>query len=415
MNFKWLLVVLLAMVMVPAMGCSKRTKTGGEALRQGSGQAATSSAKTVGRYHCPMHPQIVSEKPGECPICGMDLVPIEEAAGQEGKSGVSGLAPVTLSTEARQRMGLKLGAIEKREMIRILRLPARIVPDETRQIRVTTKIEGYVEILHVSATGQVVKKGDPLLTIYSPALVAAQEEYRIALQSGMKPLIEAARQRLINWDLTADQIAAVEKTNRVERTLTLYAPVGGVVTEKTLLAGQKIMPGESLMVVTDCSVVWAEADVAEADLPLVRVGLPVELSFPNQPGQSFSGEVSFLPPGLNAETHTLKARVTVSNPDGTLKLGMYADAGLRLTLGERTVVPETAVMQTGTHSYVFRDDGAGKLTPIEIRIGVRSDGYYEVLSGVAAGDRVVTSANFLVDSESSIRAAMESPSGDKMR
>jgi multidrug efflux pump subunit AcrA (membrane-fusion protein) len=361
-----------------------------------------------------MHPQIVAEKPGECPICGMDLVPIEEAAGQEGKIGVAGLAPVTLSTEARQRMGLKLGAIEKRDMVRILRLPARIVPDETRQIRVTTKIEGFVEILYVSATGQVVKKGDPLMTIYSPALVAAQEEYRIALQSGMKPLIEAARQRLLNWDLTADQIAAVEKTNRVERTLTLYAPVGGVVTEKTLLAGQKIMPGESLMVLTDCSVVWAEADVAESDLPLVRVGLPVELSFPNQPGKSFSGEVSFLPPGLNAETHTLKARVTVPNPDGLLKLGMYADAGLRLTLGERTVVPETAVMQTGTHSYVFRDDGAGKLTPIEIRIGVRSDGYYEVLSGVAAGDRVVISANFLVDSESSIRAAIESPSGDKM-
>jgi len=399
---RWLVVIMLVWVMFPASGCSKKA----------TGQSVP--VKTApSRYHCPMHPQIVADKPGECPICGMALVQIEETTGGSGKTAIPGLASVTIPADVRQRIGLTVGRVEKRVMTRILRVPARLVADETRQVRVTTKIEGFVETLSVSVTGQAVKKGDPLLTIYSPPLIAAEEEYGIALQSGMKPLMDAARRRLQSWDLTDTQIAALEHSNTVEWALTVYSPASGVVTEKTLLAGQKIMPGESLMVVTDCSVVWAEIDLSEADLPLVRVGMPVELNFPYWPEESFSGTVSFLPPGLNPETHTLKARLSVPNPGGVLKFGMYAEARLKIPLGERTVVPESAVMQTGTHCYVFRDDGDGKLTPVEIRVGWRNEGYYEVMDGVAVGDRVVTSANFLVDSESSIRAVIESHGGGK--
>ena len=425
-GLRWVCAMMLALAMMPAAGCSNKAAT----------QDVPAKA-SQSRYHCPMHPQIVSDKPGECPICGMALVRAENKAESNSRRlgetprptgiqeippgrakpqaeptlfqqiAVDGLAQVIITPETRQRMGLTVGTVEKRMMTRTLRVPARIVADETRQTRVVTKIEGYVETLFVSATGQAVKKGDPLFTLYSPQWISAQEEFRVALQSGMASLVESARQRLRSWDIPEPQIAAIEKTDGVERTLTLQSPAGGMVTEKSLLAGQKIMPGESLMVITDCSVVWAEADIHESDLPLVRVGLPVTLSFPYWPGKSFAGAVSFLPPGLNPEMHTLKARLSVPNPDGLLKLGMYADADLVLSLGERTAIPESAVMQTGTHSYVFRDDGNGKLTPVTVRLGTRADGFYEVLSGLAAGDRVVASANFLVDSESSIRAAIE--------
>ncbi len=393
------LVVLLVLgVMMPGPGCARKEPV------QGSAGKAVPAA----RFHCPMHPQIVLDKPGECPICGMALEPIAETAPEvKGEAGIEGLAPVVLSPDLRQRMGLTMGRVEKRSMKRVLRLPTRIEADETRQVRVTFKLEGFVETLFVSATGQSVKKGDPLLTLYSPPLVAAAEEFRIAEQSGMPSLIEAARRRLMAWDVEVDRVAGLTATNPASRVITLFAPASGTVTEKTLLAGQRITSGEPLMVITDCTVVWALADVSESDVPLMRIGVPVELSFPNWPGKVFHGEVVFLPPSLDPVTRTLRARIVVPNPDLLLRLGMYAEARVLFPAGERVAIPAAAVMQTGSRNYAFRDDGEGRLSPVEISIGLKDDGYYEVLAGLAAGDRVVTSANFLLDSESSIRAANE--------
>jgi Cu(I)/Ag(I) efflux system membrane fusion protein len=310
-------------------------------------------------------------------------------------------------------MGLTLGTVEKRVLTRDVRTSARIVADETRISMVTTKVEGWVEKLFVSVTGQSVRKGDPLLAIYSPQLVSAQQEYLSLLPAAgdvsesAKPLIASARQRLQLWDVSEEQITKLEKTRQVEKTLTLYAPAGGFVTEKNVLAGQKIMPGDSLMVVTDLSVVWGDADIYESDLPYVQMGMPMDLALPYWPGKAFSGKVSFLSPSLNRETRTLKIRLEIPNPESLLKLEMYADARLNYSLGEKPAVPETAVMRTGERDYAFRDSGDGKLIPSEVKLGVRANGYYEVLSGLNAGDRVVTSANFLVDSESSMRAALE--------
>ncbi|MEI8138775.1 MAG: efflux RND transporter periplasmic adaptor subunit [bacterium] len=377
-------------------------------------------AKAV-KYICPMHPTVVSDRPGECPICGMDLVQAEQAstASESGPPAgqVPGLVAIAITPEARQRMGLALETIGVRPLVRTLRTSARIVTDETRQARVTTKVEGWVESLAVGFIGQVVRKGDPLLTIYSPDLLSAQEEFLIAVKAkamatngGGDALLAAARRRLQLWDITEEQIALLEKRGEPVKAMTLTAPTSGRVTEKNVLAGQKIMPGESLLVVSDFSTVWGEADVYESDLPFVHEGMPLEISLPFWQGKIFNGTISFVAPTLDPVSRTVKARLVIPNPELLLKPEMYAEARLSYSLGERLAIPEAAVMRTGEHSYTFREGADGALHPVEVGLGARVEGFYEVLSGLKVGDRVVTAANFLVDSESSMRAALESVS-----
>ena len=229
--------------------------------------------------------------------------------------------------------------------------------------------------------------------------------------SGGRTLLASARRRLQLWDISDDQIDRLEKTGQVENTLTLYAPANGAVIEKNVLAGQKIMLGDSLLVVADLTEVWADADIYQSDLPYVKMGMPVELTLPYWANNTFTGKVVFLSPTLDPETRTLKARMEIANHDLLLKPEMYANARLRYELGEKLAVPEAAVMRTGERSYAFKDGSDGKLIPVEVQLGTRSDGWYELISGLNEGDRVVTSANFLVDSESSMKAALEAIAG----
>jgi multidrug efflux pump subunit AcrA (membrane-fusion protein) len=322
-------------------------------------------------------------------------------------------------------MGLATSVVEKRNLTREVRTPARIVPDETRLYHVTAKLDGYIEELFVNATGQSVKRGQPLLTIYSPDLVASQQELLTALAAsrrlgrspypsiaeGGQDLVDAARRRLKLWDIRDSQIARIEATGQVERTLTLYAPSSGHVFEKRVVAGHKTVSGETLLTLADLSAVWAEADIYEPDLPFVKVGMPASMTVSLLSGRPFPGRIAFLNPFLDPRSRTLKARMEIPNPGLLLKPEMYGEVTLSFGLGERLAVPETAVLPKGKKNLVFVETVPGTFTPTEVTLGIRSAGSFEVLSGLDQGDVVVTSANFLVDSESSLRAALQAVAG----
>ena len=413
---------------------------------------ATAPAQAA-KYHCPMHPTVISDQPGDCPICGMKLVPMnqdaqasraeppkkkimyrstmtpgeisdkpgKDAMGMEmvpfevtegGESpGVAGLAAVSITPEVRQLMGLKVGTVEKRMLARDVRTSALIAADETRLHQVTVKTEGWIGQLFVSVTGQEVKKGDPLLTLYSPELMSTQEEYLIALKAkdtpGGEALLAATKRRLQLWDISDAQIHDLERTGSAQQYMTLYAPASGIVTDKQVVAGHQVMPGEALMTIANLSVVWGDADIYQSDLPYVQVGTPLELSLPYWPGQMFEGKVIFVSPTLDPESRSMRARLEIPNPNRLLKPGMYGDARLFYQRGEKLAIPASAVMFSGKGTYAFKDGGDGRLIPTAIKLGARSDDWYELLEGLQEGDRIVVSANFLVDSESSMKAAID--------
>ncbi len=369
-----------------------------------------------------MNPHEVNDNPGKDSM-GMDMVPFEVEIPTQ--SFPPGLAPVTISPAAWQRMGLTFGTVSRKPIWRETRTSARIALDETRLYHVTTKIEGWVDTLFVNVTGQYVHKGDALLTIYSPELVSSQQELLTALAmsqslgkspipsvaQGGQDLLTAARRRLRLWDMSEGQIAQVEQSGQVQKFITLYAPSSGYIFEKEIQPGHKAMPGEVLMEIADLSTVWGEADIYESDLPFVVVGMPIEIDLPYWPVKVFRGRISFLDPQLDPQTRTMRARMELANPGLALKPGMYADSHLKFDLGTKLVVSEDAVVRTGKRDIVFVRSADGNLIPAEVTVGIRSDGYFEVLAGLKEGDQVVTSANFLIDSESSLKAALLAVTG----
>ncbi len=332
------------------------------------------------------------------------------------------LAPVHLGEERERRIGVTYATVELRELTRTVRTVASVTYDETRMTKVSPRIHGWVERIHVDFLGTSVRRGDPLVELYSPDLVMAQEELLLArslldetagepgsrAHRNAQRLLESTRQRLDYWEISADQIGGLEETGRPRRTMVLRAPSSGVVVEKNAFAGAHVSTGSLLYTVADLSRVWLEGEVFEKDLSLVRVGQPAHVEMEAYPGEVSHGTVSYVYPTVSVASRTGRVRVELDNPDGRLKPGMYAEIHLDVP-GERevVVVPRTAVLSTGERDVVFVRGSGGVLEPREVTPGLPAGREIEILAGLEAGEVVVSSAGFLIDAEANLGAAMD--------
>ena len=348
---------------------------------------------------------------------GMDYVPVYEGEADDEPAAANA---IKISSDKVQKLGVRTEAAEMRTLDKRVRAAGRIEIDERRSFTIAPKFEGYVERLHVNVTGQPVAKGQPLFEVYSPELVSAQREYAIAAQgvealknagsealSGMQQLAESSLARLRNWDISEEQIRALSKSGAAKRTLTFRSPVSGIVTEKKAVQGMRFMPGEALYQVADLSSVWVLADVFEQDIGQVKNGTAVTVRINAYPDKHFEGRVSYVYPTLNAETRTVPVRVELANPGQLLKPGMFAQVDV--PLGARAAVlavPVSAVIDSGTRQIVLVARGEGRFEPREVKLGARSDSHVEITAGVKAGEDVVVAANFLIDAESNLKAAV---------
>ncbi len=332
---------------------------------------------------------------------------------------------VFVSPEKQQISGVRFGQVRVQNMEKVILTVGKLEFDEKKIATVSPKIGGWIEDLYVDYTGKMVRKGQPLLSIYSPDLVSAQEEFLLALKikkiytaqpsaewsSQGEALLESARKRLLLWDITPKQVENLEKTGEIKKNLVLHSPVDGFVMEKMVFKGMGIMPGTSLYKIGDLSSIWVIADVYEYELPFVQIGQKALITLAYYPGQSFEGTATYIYPSVDPKTRTAKVRFDLPNSEFRLKPEMWANVELKIPLGRKLVVPEDAVMDTGEMQMAFVDRGQGYFEPRHIQVGSKVKGYYEVLSGLRDGEKVVTSANFLIDSESRLSGAMGGMAG----
>jgi RND family efflux transporter MFP subunit len=369
-------------------------------------------------YRNPMGLADTSPTPKKDPM-GMDYTPVYE--GEDDDHGAPASAnQIRIGTEKVQKLGVRTEAAAKRLLGKTVRASGRIEPDERRIAAISPRFEGFVEQLHVNVTGQPVAKGQPLFEVYSPELVSAQREYLIAMQgiaamkdagveaqNSMQQLAQSSLARLRNWEFSAEQVNALVQTGQANRTITFRSPVTGVVTEKKALQGMRFMPGEMLYQVTDLSSVWVIADVFEQDIGLVRLGAKANVKIGAYPNQAFEGRITYVYPTLKAETRTVPVRVELANPRHLLKPAMFAQVELQVGAKAAVLaVPDSAVIDSGTRRIVLVQVAEGRFEPREVELGARAENYIEIIKGVRDGEQVVVAANFLIDAESNLKAAV---------
>ena len=383
--------------------------------RANNGQAA--GERKVLYWVDPMHPQYKSDKPGTAPDCGMDLVPVYADGEQASVNLPPGAFKIT--PEKQQLIGVQYSEAAYEEVSKTLRTVGRVSYDETRVEHAHTKVEGWIEDVFVDFTGKLVKEGEPLLSIYSPELLQTQQEFLIALRGrrelGQSPfkeasasadsLYEATRRRLELWDITDEQINELERTGKPVKAITLYSHSTGIVLTRNAYHKQRINLDTELYSIADLSSVWVVADVYEYEASEVSMGQSATITLPYTPGRGFKGKITFINPQIDPTTRTLKVRIDVANPKLELKPDMFANVELKIGYGRNVVVPQEAVMDSGSEKTVFVAVGDGYFQPRSVETGPAVNGRAIILRGLKAGEKVVTSANFLIDSESKLRSA----------
>lgn len=393
----------------------------------------------VNYYTCTMHPSVHSKTPGKCPICGMDLVPVYKNSATNAQTSSMEESQITNSgvstneaesqpgefnvpLERQQQIGVTYATVEKRPVQFSIRVAGTVAADKQRQWDYVARVDGYVQKLFVFSPGEVIEKNSPLLTIYSPDLLTTENEFLDLLRARDRAhtnndstlsestdnLVESAKERLRLWNLSDSQIIALEKTRKPVENLTLESPFRGVVQTLDASQGSKVMDGENLVSVADLSVVWVWAQFYQDELSLLKDGLAVTISAGSLPGQKFDGKISTIDPFINDELRAARVRIDVENPDFKLWPGDYVNVELKIDEGEQLAVPVNAVLPTGQHNIVFVDKGGGKLEPRFLQLGRQFGNFYVVQSGLSEGERIVDSANFLIDAESQIQGALKS-------
>lgn len=373
-------------------------------------------------WTCSMHPFIVKDKPGTCPICGMELIKKNEGAAggeqtAEQKQQADMLGHVSLSPTQRVMANVATVAAKQSVMYKEINAVGLVQFDQSRQAKVTAWIAGRIDQLHVNKVGDIVSKDKPVAEIYSPDLVATQQEYLLAVKSrdqlknspiasisqNGEGLVQSARQRLMLFGVKENQIAELEKAGKPNIRLPIYTPLSGVVIEKMMQQGQYVNTGEVLFNIADLSQVWVEVEVYENEFPNIHLGQQVEIRSQSFPGKAFSGKIAYIYPFLDPKTRTIKARVEMANPGLKLKPDMFVNAIIKVPLGSAIVVPVTALIDTGKRQVVWVETSAGMFEPRDVQVGQRTDEKVQILSGIKPGDKVAVSGSYLIDSESQLK------------
>jgi RND family efflux transporter MFP subunit len=436
MKLKILHTFLSLLIAVFAFSCSKKS-------------ADSDREKTL--YTCGMHPQIIEDHPGNCPICGMKLTPIRKQPGASPSSptaatgerkikfykstmlpgeisqapgkdsmgmemvpvyesgGAADSSVISVDAVTIQKMSVRTAVVTKGPLRRVIRTVGAVDYNETALADVTTKFRGWIEKLHVDSTGQQVRKGEPLFDIYSPDLYSAQNEYVLALNQGAAGMKASARMKLKLYDISDDQIAELERTRQPAKTLRVDAPIDGIVVEKMVVQGQMVDAGMKLYRLADLGIVWVQSQIYEEDLAFVKLGQEAEVSLSYLPDRKFRGRVTYIYPTVDEKTRTARVRMEFHNPGLFLKPGMFATVELHVDLEPSVLlVPDMAVLRSGEKNTVFVVLDGGRFDPRTVVLGTRADNSsYQVLSGLQEGERVVTSGQFLLDSESQLREAIQ--------